>query len=80
MDRIRIGAFDEKPLFLAGLIHVLTAEPGMQVVAEGGSASEALRLSSELSPDVVILDANLLDEGLSSIAALSAAKTDNPPP
>ena len=72
MHQIKIAAFDEEPLFRAGIIHVLNADPRIQVIAEGSSASEVLKLSKELSPDIIILDANLLDEGMSPIAALSS--------
>jgi DNA-binding NarL/FixJ family response regulator len=52
--------FDANPLFRAGIIHVLSAEPDMEVVAEGGSMSDALRRGAELSSDVVILDSDLM--------------------
>ena len=72
MHQIKIAAFDEEPLFRAGMVLCLSADPRIQVIAEGSSASEVLKLSKELSPDIIILDANLLDEGMSPIAALSS--------
>lgn len=56
---VRIAVFDESPLFRVGIVHVLNAEPGMDVVAEGGSVTEAFCFNRKLSPDIVILDSNL---------------------
>ena len=63
MNRIRIAAFDQIPLFRAGIVQTLNAELGMVVVGEGSSVSEAVCVSAQLVPDVVILDANLLEAG-----------------
>src|SRR5262245_44338574 len=57
---IKIAVFDANTLFRVGIIHVLTAQPGVEIVVESGSASEVLRLSRDLSPDIVILDADLI--------------------
>ena len=62
MKHIRIGVFDPQPLFLAGMVHVLHTERGMEVIAEGTSASAAHRSAKELSPDVLMLDANIFQD------------------
>jgi two-component system, NarL family, nitrate/nitrite response regulator NarL len=74
MGRIRIAAFDQIPLFRAGIVQVLNAEPGMEVVAEGSSISEALRLGTEALPDVIILDANLLEAGAVAARSITALR------
>ncbi len=55
-DAIRIAVFDESPLFRAGIVHVLSAEPGFEVIA----ASDSLCLSTKPPPNVVILDSKLV--------------------
>lgn len=55
-DVIRIAVFDENPLFRAGIVHVLNAERGLEVVA----ASDTLYLGTKPLPDIVILDSNLM--------------------
>jgi two-component system, NarL family, nitrate/nitrite response regulator NarL len=52
--------FDDNPLFRAGIVHVLNAEPDMEVVAEGSSGSNTPRLGAELSLDIVVLDSDLM--------------------
>ena len=56
---IRIAVFDNNRIFRAGIVHLLNAEPDMEVVVEGGSALDLVELNAEHSPDVVILDADV---------------------
>ena len=63
MGGIKVGVFDENSFFRIGIAHVLNADPEMEVVAEGGSALEALRLSKALAPHVVVLDSTFLEGG-----------------
>jgi len=63
VDRIKVGVFDENVFFRIGIAHAVNADPEMEVVAEGGSALEALRLSRALSPHVVVLDSTFLEGG-----------------
>jgi len=77
MGRIRIAVFEQMPLFRAGIIQVLNAEAGMEVVAEGNSIPEAVGVGA--AADVVIVDANLLEGHLgrpagSLVALCSTAK------
>jgi DNA-binding NarL/FixJ family response regulator len=53
---IRIAVFEENPLFRAGVVHVLNAEPELEVVA----ASDTFYLGMKPLPDVVILDSNIV--------------------
>ena len=63
MGGIKVGVFDENSFFRIGIAHVLNTDPEMEVVAEGGSALEALRLSKALAPHVVVLDSTFLEGG-----------------
>ena len=72
MQSIKIAVFDEQSLFLAGIVHVLNAQAGMEVVAEAKTASAALLLSKEVSPDVVVLDSGLLDEKWQLVRTIAA--------
>ena len=55
-DRLRVLVADDHPLFREGVVHSLSLEEDIDVVAEAASGSEAVSLASELLPDVVVMD------------------------
>lgn len=56
---ITILLADDHPLLRQGLRMALTAEPGLQVIAEAANGEEALERILLLSPDVAILDIDM---------------------
>lgn len=58
-DAIDVLVVDDHPLFREGVVHSLGAEPGIAVVAAAASGAEALALTQELMPDVVLLDISM---------------------
>src|SRR5262245_8369257 len=56
---VRVMLVDDHSLVREGIRHVLTATEGIEVVAEAGDATEALRGARESKPDVVVLDLSL---------------------
>jgi len=61
MPSVRIVTVDDHPIFRDGLRRLLEAESGLEVVAEGGSGADALRLVEAFAPDVLLLDLALPD-------------------
>jgi two-component system, NarL family, response regulator NreC len=56
MDNLRIVLADDHTLFRQGLRRVLEEQAGWQVVAEASDGAEAVRLTLEHEPHIVILD------------------------
>jgi NarL family two-component system response regulator LiaR len=55
-DELTVLIADDHPLVREALHRALDVEEDMKVVAEAGDGEEAVRLASELEPDVVVMD------------------------
>ena len=67
VSRISIAVVDDHPIFRQGLAAVLRNEPRFRLVAEGGSATEALQIAQLHRPDVMILDLNIPGSGIEAL-------------
>lgn len=70
---IRILVADDHPMFRAGVVSSLAAQPDMVVVGEGSSADEALRLAEQLQPDICLLDIAMPGGGHAAARSITAA-------
>jgi len=73
---IRILIADDHAVVRQGLCSLLGQEPGMTVVGEVADGRSAVRLSTELTPDVVIMDITMPD--MNGIEATHQIKTTSP--
>jgi DNA-binding NarL/FixJ family response regulator len=58
---INVVIVDDHPIVRAGMRSVLHAAGDIAILGEGACGADALRLVSELRPDVLVLDVNLPD-------------------
>ena len=63
--KLRVFLADDHPIVLAGIKALVMADQGLEVVGEARDGRMALRLATELNPDVVVLDISM--PGLSGI-------------
>jgi DNA-binding NarL/FixJ family response regulator len=72
-DRIRVLLVDDHALVRRGFRRLLDDDPGIDVVGEASSATEALARASELKPQVVVMDCAMPGEnGLAATRAIVA--------
>ncbi|MET9546711.1 response regulator transcription factor [Streptomyces sp. NPDC006627] len=64
---IRVLVVDDQFLIRAGLVGLLRAAPGIEVVGEAGDGDEAVELAARTRPDVVLMDIRM--PGMNGITA-----------
>jgi len=66
--KIRVLLVDDHQVLRDGLRALLEGEEDMLVIAEAGTGQDAIRLASELHPDVIVMDLGLPDgNGINAI-------------
>jgi two-component system, NarL family, nitrate/nitrite response regulator NarL len=71
-DRIRVVVVDDHPLFREGVVAILSADPGIEVVGQGESAQVAVQLAYDLLPDITLLDIDMPGGGLQAVQSIAA--------
>jgi DNA-binding NarL/FixJ family response regulator len=64
MEKIRLVIVDDHSIFREGLLSVLKTEPDLEIVGQGASAEDAVRLAREFLPDIILLDISMPGGGL----------------
>jgi DNA-binding NarL/FixJ family response regulator len=69
-EPVRIVVADDHPLFRGGVVRTLDEHGGFEILAEVGTASEAIAETARLLPDVVLLDISMPGSGLAAAAEI----------
>ena len=73
---VRVLIADDHPVFRFGLRTLLKADPTLEIVGEATNGKEAIAQTSELSPDVILMDLNM--PGMNGTQAIRRILTDHP--
>jgi DNA-binding NarL/FixJ family response regulator len=74
---IRILIVDDQALFREGLRTLLSVQSGFEVVGEAGNGEEALRLTANLKPDIILMDLRMpVLDGVTATKRLSGQYPD----
>src|SRR5690348_13844505 len=76
MARIRVLLADDHEVVRVGLRTLFEAHPDIEVVGEVADGEDAIRLTAELRPEVVILDFSM--HGLGGADAAAALRREAP--
>jgi RNA polymerase sigma factor (sigma-70 family) len=73
----RVLIADDDDLMRAGLIELLTSDPGIEIVGQASTGREAVEQARRLAPDVVLMDVRMPDlDGIAATRELSRAARD----
>lgn len=69
--KVHIVVADDHPLFRGGVVLTLQENGGFEVVAEAGTAAEAVTAIENHMPDIVLLDISMPGSGLAAATEIS---------
>lgn len=76
MDKIRVLIAEDHVLVREGLRTLIEAQPDIEVVAEATNGEEAVQLTKEVHPDVILMDITM--PKMNGLEATRLIKQDNP--
>ena len=70
-NTIRVVVVDDHPLFREGVVNTLETNPDFEVVEQGDSAEDAVKLAKEFLPDIILLDITMPGGGIKATQTVS---------
>lgn len=71
MQLMRIAIVDDHPLLREGVARSLSEAGMFEICGEGASAADAIRLTTELRPDILLIDLSMPGGGLLALQTIS---------
>jgi two-component system nitrate/nitrite response regulator NarL len=71
IEPIRVAVIDDHPLFREGVAHTIQRSGALEVIGEGATADDAIRIAKAELPDIVLLDVNMPGGGVEAARAIS---------
>ncbi len=73
---LRVLIVDDHPLVREGIRAMLSTDPGIEVAGEADGGAEAIKITKELEPDVVLMDISM--PGMNGLEVTRRIKVANP--
>lgn len=70
-QKIKVAVIDDHPIYRDGVVHSLKINKVCDVVAEGASMADAVRIAEAEKPDVMLLDISMPGCGIAAANAIS---------
>ena len=71
---IRVAFVDDHPILLDGLVGLYSARPGLEVVAKGHTAVDAVTIADSYKPDVLVIDLSMPGDSLAAIDIIASTQ------
>lgn len=68
---IRVAIVDDHPMFRTGVVQMFKRVDGFQIVGEGASAADAIKVAQESAPHVILLDLCMPGGGIEAAAHIA---------
>lgn len=72
--KARLAVVDDHPVVRRGIVDTLNDEDDLEVVAEGGSAADAIRVAESERIDLMLLDVSMPGDGLAAAAHIHSSR------
>jgi len=70
LGSIRIAVVDDHPLFRESVIEILTKSGSFEIVGEGATAVDAVKIAKDVVPDVMLLDLRMPGGGVEAATSI----------